>query len=1069
MGSLQGLQEATLGWNITARLEYQRVSDLSNGELYRIPAADRQHKVSPRDYFRAGEFLRTNGVIKGEHARILPALLEELDRLRFFLQKPVKIITGYMSADAYRKYEQRSQSKADIALVQFEKHHVRGAAAKIKCRGFDGPTLAKYITIACSANISIGIGKKEVILVAEPKSPHIFSFHSKSRRTQESVVKVVRTYFHYFNGIGHAHAPGLHQALNNLYGFLKPKLLLTPNSFKYSYRGMLVFAPTRVQGHIPSNSLNNEPPTPQEKEAIRFGSLVKKMEQSMILLCKDPGVSMQLLTELLFYSRYFQLFRAYFKSASPDGVPRQRSAAQVALSVQVLRKQLCASLQSVSAGNDLERASKNAFKYNNTFDCTNGDRDFGPTLLLSKTDQVIFQYVQQKMVAPYYQRLTKGPAVQYDPELDGPKANRQAIATPDKPVFYQNGKLVKDYILDITGRYELLVKQQTISQNSIIGQTFVVNQAGNHIEGIVADVWSPLNKWRSTKRFYDAGGDLEQTEDGQLIFRMQYRQRSSIDYVLVKVGEKAGHAGLFLQKHYTKVNKSPSAWQFFRKLSNRPVLMGAELQQLNNSIVRDYEWFPLLEHQINFIKKKVVAPRELKKWLDPSIDKYMRDKGFFEWHFEIGPRQQEAAREIENQLTYIFLEKKGNGDRKASHPNHGIHPTDARIASYYFRSALSFYAYKNNLTRLDYLMRIFSRYGGGMNLAARFLNATPCSSSSPRNCKAYRYEVTIQTKVGLSGSAALLAKVSIGGVVFKIIVKKIEGKGNWPIGKSASFYAIALNLGAGIKLGKPGVGVSASPLPKSMSTTFTTDKEWWPDDFPGQAYLTTVSVGAGKSTIGGVGSVGVKKGFYTSFDIYSRTPGDLRIPFVPGGVSVSFGLNIKKPNFKSTNPMDYMPKPSASADGNFMIMKIMELGSSVPKLKPIVVKRNYEALLDFTKRLFFIFDSALLTPHGRQLLRIVCCLELRYFLNPAAEVKIVGLADRVGERQYNVGLSKNRALNTAQALQDILGKKLRAKLKTEWIGERKAATAGDLDELDNPRFRGAEIYINGNLIVRLGN
>jgi len=103
---------------------------------------------------------------------------------------------------------------------------------------------------------------------------------------------------------------------------------------------------------------------------------------------------------------------------------------------------------------------------------------------------------------------------------------------------------------------------------------------------------------------------------------------------------------------------------------------------------------------------------------------------------------------------------------------------------------------------------------------------------------------------------------------------------------------------------------------------------------------------------------------------------------------------------------------------------------------------------------------------------------------------IIGHADRLASDEYNLQLSENRARNTYQAINDVLGDRCKilenpiyhdavttdqneaiplfpGKTYILWAGEAEAKLAGEKDDTPNPLQRKVDILLNSRLVLTL--
>lgn len=167
---------------------------------------------------------------------------------------------------------------------------------------------------------------------------------------------------------------------------------------------------------------------------------------------------------------------------------------------------------------------------------------------------------------------------------------------------------------------------------------------------------------------------------------------------------------------------------------------------------------------------------------------------------------------------------------------------------------------------------------------------------------------------------------------------------------------------------------------------------------------------------------------------------------------------------------------------------------------PEEVFRTESAALDLQQQARVHFESlgsAVLSPDGRQLLRMLAALELPAFMSPDSKLAINGHTDRVDTFDRNLWLAYFRVQNVRRALIDILGEKLRVSssgapeaerltavdvegedrewvgrlrvgnLALTWLGELLALREGEPDRKENVQFRRVDVILNHQLVVSL--
>lgn len=131
---------------------------------------------------------------------------------------------------------------------------------------------------------------------------------------------------------------------------------------------------------------------------------------------------------------------------------------------------------------------------------------------------------------------------------------------------------------------------------------------------------------------------------------------------------------------------------------------------------------------------------------------------------------------------------------------------------------------------------------------------------------------------------------------------------------------------------------------------------------------------------------------------------------------------------------------------------------------------DYSAHYDAGDLVQFQLGSATVTKTGRDFLRLFAADELALLRDPLAHVRIDGFADRVGPRPYNLQLSEMRAKNIEQALRDILGDDLAARVETAAHGEAFLESMAQLfpDETPDESWRRGFVTLNATLVASMG-
>ena len=260
----------------------------------------------------------------------------------------------------------------------------------------------------------------------------------------------------------------------------------------------------------------------------------------------------------------------------------------------------------------------------------------------------------------------------------------------------------------------------------------------------------------------------------------------------------------------------------------------------------------------------------------------------------------------------------------------------------------------------------------------------------------------------------------------------------WP-GNSTLIYDVTAATGS--------KGLKLPSRDEVFDLVVTTDQEWSPNDFNGSLWLGEATASAGIK--GGTGGATLMGGYIRSHNGFWIALEDADVFVKPGGTGGKQGK----------------PKFSVSAQG--MVGSITRHTDTLIDLsKPYFANRSVTG--DLSKAAHFCFDSSLLTPAARQMLRVVCADQLAALASPRSEIWIVGHTDRVGTNARNLELSQLRAKNVRQALIDVMGPALKVPVGnihdigfSEWL----AALKLHPNEVKNPDDRRVDLLINGALVA----
>jgi outer membrane protein OmpA-like peptidoglycan-associated protein len=560
---------------------------------------------------------------------------------------------------------------------------------------------------------------------------------------------------------------------------------------------------------------------------------------------------------------------------------------------------------------------------------------------------------------------------------------------------------------NITGQYELVHKDKS----NALGKVLRINQAGNHIQVVLSNVLSPKTRGTATRSVYRLHGDRQ--ADGS--YALSSRNDRTLSFRLLPRGER-------LEFEWQQGNEA--RFETFTRVASAPVLMEQALRMFGTGqeLVRSYEWYPLLRAQMTQLRAFFGNSRALGVFI----------KDFYAIKGDSLQQHREARQSASISRFDDAISKTLNG------PSSGIHPSDVVLARHYIRLLLGANRWRPSgddpyLSQLDWIHRMVAvtelnqrtrphRIGGYyIDTMKRFLGLD-FSSVSDLHQNTYKVSVTLSGGTGI-----------VGGYKGEITISKIDAQ-KWPQGQETfGIWFVAVSAGGGIKRNETFAGTVSTPV------------NWLPHDFSGPVNiafggLSAEGGGAGASTTGGFMHIHGNKGFPP-----------LEVVFLDGDVAPNDSSKFK------------IGGELTAAMGRVQ-SKSLPVNVEYPSIK---VQTDYAVLYEVAKEAHFGFNSALLTPPARQVLRIMCAHELPALMSPSSTLRIVAHTDRVGTKQANLTLSALRAANTQQAVKDVLGRKLQARVKAEGKGETEAAAARDEDGVRNMDRRRVDVILNGRVVLRL--
>jgi hypothetical protein len=154
----------------------------SGNPLLDVSGGNRKKKLSAS--FSADELAQAGGT-RFLKARIDPALVECLQRLRVFLKRAVSVVEGYYS---YRYLMARLKRAGVKDTSLFLKNpHLSGRGVKIQADGLSGLELAKAIILSCP-DAKAGAGSRTATLYVKPDNTGPTSYITDRDKREEAII-----------------------------------------------------------------------------------------------------------------------------------------------------------------------------------------------------------------------------------------------------------------------------------------------------------------------------------------------------------------------------------------------------------------------------------------------------------------------------------------------------------------------------------------------------------------------------------------------------------------------------------------------------------------------------------------------------------------------------------------------------------------------------------------------------------------------------------------------------------------------------------------------------------------
>jgi outer membrane protein OmpA-like peptidoglycan-associated protein len=579
--------------------------------------------------------------------------------------------------------------------------------------------------------------------------------------------------------------------------------------------------------------------------------------------------------------------------------------------------------------------------------------------------------------------------------------------------------------LDITGRYYTLYPPST----------YVINQAGQHIEGVGSLVLeSSSNKSGDHRPVTLFQGDLR----GRTYYWFNRDKPSNYG----RISERGGNFFISLGLRGNSID-----WEWLRPIEKRPTLIPTGDLDRSFDEEERYELTPLTPVQMQFI----LAILDKGK-LDRIFDLYFNAQ---KRHTAMGALGRRLVDTPDHESYIPRLEK--------------FHDVDLPLVRLYARQVLTFHKWKSsrNVIRshIDWIQMMIDNSLPPGALATsdykRYLgmNLDPQRAGQEGE---HTYEFTIQ----LTGASLLL-----GGYIGTVTVEKTSGR-KWEKTFDIEFWGgnVSLTL-FDAKIGSEFKGAGHSYL------------EWTENDIPGRVRLARASASVGMEL------AGAQAGFMHVLGDDSLPPLDvffweakLGVPNVNKVDEEAVKAQIEK-MLKGEGGLT--PEHVIGLDVGVSVLwgTISESGSILDRLKlksvqpkDLDLSRDLQTDVSVVRSLdtqvHFCLDDDQPTAAAIQALRIVCARELPLFMTPDSYLVIVGHADTLGSEEHNKDLSQRRADNTLQAIRNILGKKFKIEddgthIRKVARGEELAAKESPTKETPAPKHRRVQIFLNSVLVLTL--
>jgi outer membrane protein OmpA-like peptidoglycan-associated protein len=542
---------------------------VSGNPLLVISAASREQKIS--DDFTVGEFCQAqSGKYKWSYARIDITLVEQLQLLRTFVNKPITVVDGYYTPKYFREVLKGSELKIG------RDPHVTGRGAKISVGGYNANMIDIAIAaiVACHPETRVSIGNSTMALYVRQTAANDSRFTSY---ISDEKIKV------------------------NTTGFARAFEKLMSESSYTKYGRVMMEATSAMLRQILARRYGSK------KELTwpdSLGNVISLMYDDV----QDPNVILYVLA----YSQFGYLMRFYFNDSTEGKIP----------TINALRFSFTnpSDIRSPHSPMSLLYMERQIDKTRFMQECWDRFRRYDRTKQENLVKQTFFDWRKQRGDKEFYDGIKKliqqvykenGYAYQQAPQ-HGPEGGthrnlKETPANPDRPAFNLTGKYVVEF-----------PAVQASPQN--IGNLLLINQAGNFIAGKLIRIFDTSLTTPIVSR--DDGTKYSELKDTITEFYGQVDARGAVcnlypQQTIIITQNSGNKIDFLIMDNITKAARK--GWQF-EKVNSAPVLSAGVLDAfaktgtLDKNFILNLSWIrPLPSQWKKFLADVKMKTRELEK------------------------------------------------------------------------------------------------------------------------------------------------------------------------------------------------------------------------------------------------------------------------------------------------------------------------------------------------------------------------------------------------------------------------------------------------------------------------